>query len=95
MPDRAALLPGEEWINSQGFSYCAEFGDSGKTLVPCLVLQQLMGISPKPGVASLPRRLEVVLLFLGPNLELANMQVLLQIGSVAWEQCLVLWAMLL
>lgn len=73
----------------------AEFGDSGKTLVPCSVLQQLMGISPKPGVASLPRRPEVVLLFLGLNLELANMQVLLQIGSVAWEQCLVLQAMLL
>lgn len=30
----------------------------------------------------------MVLLFLGPSLELANMQALLQIGSVAWEQLL-------
>lgn len=71
-----------------------EFRESGKTSVPCSVIQQLMGISLKWG-ASLPRRLEVVLLFLGPSLEATNMQVLLLMGMLHGSNCLVLWVMLL
>lgn len=33
-----------------GLLTAAEFRDSGKISVPCSVLQQLMGISPKTGV---------------------------------------------
>ena len=40
-------------------------------------------------------RLEVVLLFLGPDLEAANVQALLGMGVLYGSDCMVLWAIIL
>lgn len=90
VPDRTALLPGEEWINSQGFCQLLGLGSMRRPRYHVRSFSNWWAFLQSLGWwdASLPRRLEVVLLFLGPGLEAANMQALLQIGSVAREQLL-------
>jgi len=71
-----------------GLLPAAEFRESGKTLGPCSVIQQMMGISPKPGVRGGQANPG------GPDLEAANVQALLGMGVLHGNDCVVLWATL-